>query len=189
MLSTGYRGVGSFRSSGHTRRSVARGRKPTEPSSRGVSPWPLDRREYDHRLRTHMPSTKQALNEAVGRVLKIARDCGCLDDGEADLEIALREALANAIIHGNAYGATKRIFLRCYAAPSSGILIIVRDEGPGCSSFTWTTNRAAMAFMRPATSKVFILSEKLRTDLRLFAGFEHLKARCKLDRLGRWHYR
>ncbi len=131
MLSTGNQGVDSFRSSGHTRRSVARGRKPTEPSSRSVSPWPLDRREYDHRLRTHMPSTKQALNEAVGRVLKIARDCGCLDDGEADLEIALREALANAIIHGNAYGAAKSIFLRCYAATNSGILIIVRDEGPG----------------------------------------------------------
>ena len=48
-----------------------------------------------------------------------------------DLEIALREALANAIIHGNDLEDGKRIFLRCYGAPGSDLLILVRDEGPG----------------------------------------------------------
>jgi serine/threonine-protein kinase RsbW len=82
-------------------------------------------------MRWFLPSTKQALNQAVNRVLKVARKCGCVRDQQADLEIALREALANAIIHGNAYRDDKKIYLRCYAAPGSEIVVLVRDEGDG----------------------------------------------------------
>jgi len=31
----------------------------------------------------------------------LIRECGCVPEGESGVEIALREALANAIIHGN----------------------------------------------------------------------------------------
>lgn len=78
-----------------------------------------------------MPSTKSALNEAVEQVLAVARRCGCVRDNQADLEIALREALANAMIHGNAYHDRKRVFLRVYGAPGSEIVVLVRDEGNG----------------------------------------------------------
>ena len=82
-------------------------------------------------MRAFLPSTKQALNGAVRDVISIARRCGCVRDNQADLEIALREALANAIIHGNGLHESKRVFLRCYAVPKSAILIVVRDEGEG----------------------------------------------------------
>jgi serine/threonine-protein kinase RsbW len=61
----------------------------------------------------------------------MACTCGCDADRQADLEIALREALANAMVHGNERRARKRVFLRCYGDPTGGILIAVRDEGPG----------------------------------------------------------
>jgi len=83
------------------------------------------------RLRLFLPSTRQALNQAVQAVLQLARRCGCARDNLADHEITLREALANAIIHGNASQRGKRIFLRCYGAPRSDLLILVRDEGGG----------------------------------------------------------
>jgi len=96
-----------------------------------VSPWPLDRQSYPLRLRAFLPSTKQALNTAVRRVLEIATSCGCAEENQTDLEIALREALANAIIHGNGFEDAKHIFLRCYGAPDAAMLIIVRDQGDG----------------------------------------------------------
>jgi len=83
------------------------------------------------RLRVFLPSTKHALNQAVQAVLQLARRCGFARDNQADLEITLREALANAIIHGNESEQSKRIFLRCYGAQDSGLLILVRDEGRG----------------------------------------------------------
>ena len=95
------------------------------------TPWPFDRGRYTVRLRTSLPSTKRALNDAVGRVMEVAERCGCIEDSKADLEIALREALANAIIHGNDYQHFKRIYLRCYGEPDGCLLIIVRDEGDG----------------------------------------------------------
>jgi len=97
----------------------------------GVSPWPFDRRAYPVRFRLSMPSDKDALNRTVRRVLRVAERCRCLEGHEADLEIALREALANALIHGNAYAAHKRVHIRCYGAPGSSLLILVRDEGSG----------------------------------------------------------
>lgn len=99
--------------------------------SRTRPPWPLRRREFPLRLRASLPSTKPALNRAVRTVMRFASTCGCLRGNHADLEIALREALANAIIHGNAYHDTKRIFLRCYGNPNSSMLILIRDEGEG----------------------------------------------------------
>jgi serine/threonine-protein kinase RsbW len=101
-------------------------------SKRGEEgPWPFDHRAYTVRLRAKLPSTRQALNGAVDRVMQIAGRCKCRGRHRTDLEIALREALANAITHGNALLDGKRIYLRCYGRPRSGMLIIVRDEGAG----------------------------------------------------------
>jgi serine/threonine-protein kinase RsbW len=102
-----------------------------EPCASRVLPRPEDRANYRIRLRTFYPSTKQALNLAVNDVLKMADMCGCIDDDRMDIEIALREALANAITHGNGALTAKRIFLRCYGSLGSDILILVRDEGDG----------------------------------------------------------
>jgi serine/threonine-protein kinase RsbW len=92
---------------------------------------PEERSNYPVRLRTFYPSTKQAMNRAVNDVLQMANKCGCMDDDRMDLEIALREALANAITHGNGSKIAKRVFLRCYGSPGNDILILVRDEGNG----------------------------------------------------------
>lgn len=88
-------------------------------------------RDYPHRLRTTLPSTRPALNRGVRAVLKLARSCGWGEERLTDLEIALREALANAMIHGNSLERKKRVFLRCYASADPSMMIVVRDEGSG----------------------------------------------------------
>ncbi len=46
-----------------------------------------------------MPSEVGSISPFVDRLMLLIRKC--VPDGESDVEIALREALANAIIHGN----------------------------------------------------------------------------------------
>lgn len=92
--------------------------------------WPLDRSAYEIRRRVLYPSTRETINEAVELILEVARQCGCGTDQEADLEIALREALANAVIHGNDEDERKNVFVRCYGADAM-TLVLVRDEGRG----------------------------------------------------------
>jgi len=63
--------------------------------------------------------------------MKLVNRTGCPTETRTDLEIAVREALANAIHHGNCCRRGTRVFVRCYAAPERGSWILVRDEGPG----------------------------------------------------------
>jgi serine/threonine-protein kinase RsbW len=58
------------------------------------------------------------------------RKCGCVSEGESEVEIALREALANAIIHGNHENSGKHVHIRCRCEPTE-ISIAVKDEGRG----------------------------------------------------------
>ena len=54
------------------------------------------------------------------------------DDGsEVDIEIALREALANAIIHGNEEDPQKRVRVSCRCNMEGEVTITIRDEGQG----------------------------------------------------------
>jgi serine/threonine-protein kinase RsbW len=83
------------------------------------------------RYRASLPSTRPALRRAVRAVMSVARKVEGLAASRANVEIAVREALANAFIHGNRLERAKRVLLRCYVGPQSGILVLVRDEGPG----------------------------------------------------------
>ena len=47
---------------------------------------------------------------------------------------ALREALANAVIHGNGENSYKRVYVDCRCYLDGEVSITVRDEGPGFNS-------------------------------------------------------
>jgi serine/threonine-protein kinase RsbW len=106
-------------------------RSPKAVKGSNGNPLHFQRQEYSLRFRLSLPSTKPALNRGVQRVMRMARECGYLSDHRTDLEIALREALANAMIHGNDLKKAKRVYLRCYGHPNSAMMIFVRDEGSG----------------------------------------------------------
>jgi anti-sigma regulatory factor (Ser/Thr protein kinase) len=50
---------------------------------------------------------------------------------EADFVIAMREALANAVTHGNHSNASKRVFVSYACETNETLSIAVRDEGDG----------------------------------------------------------
>lgn len=105
----------------------AHGRKTTKQRA----PFALDRHTLAFRFRRRLQSTTPGINRAVRDILRHARITGCLADHQAELEIALREALANAVRHGNRGDAAKRVLVRAYCDPGKGFVIAVRDEGTG----------------------------------------------------------
>ena len=50
---------------------------------------------------------------------------------EADFLIAMREALANAVTHGNQSDVSKRVFVSYACEANETLSIVVRDEGNG----------------------------------------------------------
>jgi serine/threonine-protein kinase RsbW len=74
------------------------------------------------------PSAISDVAEGVLRVLK-AMDCAC--GHEFAVETALRESLANAVIHGCKGDAGKKVQVCVACDESRGMLIVVRDPGGG----------------------------------------------------------
>jgi serine/threonine-protein kinase RsbW len=78
-----------------------------------------------------LPSRIDAISPAAEQLMRFIANFGNADGSAADIEIALREALANAIVHGNREDPRKRVFLTCRCTTDGEVYITVQDEGPG----------------------------------------------------------
>jgi len=63
--------------------------------------------------------------------MEMARRMECASGKEFEVETALREALANAILHGCKNDTTKKVQCCVACDEQRGLLIIVRDPGSG----------------------------------------------------------
>jgi serine/threonine-protein kinase RsbW len=84
-----------------------------------------------------LPSQVAAISPFVDQLTRFIRNFRGADGSEMDIEMALREALANAVIHGNGENSGKRVYVTCRCCYISGeVSITVRDEGHGLDSNT-----------------------------------------------------
>jgi serine/threonine-protein kinase RsbW len=73
----------------------------------------------------------EAISPVVERLMRLLKKTCCASEQEFAVETGLREALANAIIHGNRQDPRKKVRVCCACQADGGILIIVKDEGEG----------------------------------------------------------
>jgi anti-sigma regulatory factor (Ser/Thr protein kinase) len=81
-------------------------------------------------LECSLPSEVTSISPFVDKLMLLLRNCSCVREGVRDVEIALREALANAIIHGNHEDPHKHVHVTCRCEPDE-VSIAVKDEGSG----------------------------------------------------------
>jgi serine/threonine-protein kinase RsbW len=72
----------------------------------------------------------KVIDPVVRGVMEIVRHTHCAHSKESEIELALAEALANAVVHG-AKGDTSKQIECDVACRAEGMLIVVRDPGPG----------------------------------------------------------
>ena len=83
------------------------------------------------RLNMVIPADYNAISSVSEGVMQVIRNMGLLAGKEFEFEIALREALANAIEHG-CQGDRSKTIQCCVVCDESGdVVIAVRDPGPG----------------------------------------------------------
>ena len=78
-----------------------------------------------------MPSEISAISPLVERLLRLIEGSHCITGEEPAIELALREALNNAVVHGNRLDARKLVHVRCRCKVGRGISLIVSDQGQG----------------------------------------------------------
>lgn len=79
-----------------------------------------------------LPSRISSIDEAVDRVLAFAGESGFAEDSNFAIDIAVREAVANAVKHGNCLNESESVEVSVTASASC-LKISVRDHGSGFS--------------------------------------------------------
>ena len=78
-----------------------------------------------------MPSEIRAISPLVDRLMRLIEGSRCVPGEEPAVELALREAVNNAVVHGNRMDAHKLVQVRCRCGLGKGLSIVVRDQGQG----------------------------------------------------------
>jgi serine/threonine-protein kinase RsbW len=87
-------------------------------------------------LRQSLPSRVAAVSPFVDQLMQFILNFRMADGSEIDIEMALLEALANAVIHGNGDNSGKRVYVTCRCYMDGEVSLTVRDEGKGFDSST-----------------------------------------------------
>ena len=78
-----------------------------------------------------MPTEIAAISPTVEQLMRFIEAWRCIEGNEFAVEMALREALSNAVIHGNEMDPDKLVEVRCRCERGKGVWLIVRDHGNG----------------------------------------------------------
>jgi len=76
-------------------------------------------------------SDVRAISPLVDRLMRLIEGSQCVPGKEFDIELALREALENAVVHGNQEDPETKVHIRCRCQPGNELSIVVTDQGKG----------------------------------------------------------
>jgi serine/threonine-protein kinase RsbW len=82
------------------------------------------------RVSYSMESTLESVNKAEEMADRIAAQAGMDEDTRSGVSMAVREAMINAILHGNAYDPAKRVNLTL-EQNGKEMVVTITDEGKG----------------------------------------------------------
>ncbi len=83
------------------------------------------------KLTVTLAADKNAIDTVVQSVMRVVKETKCADGREDAIELALNEALANAVIHGAGSDPSKIVECDVACDETGGMLIVVRDPGKG----------------------------------------------------------
>jgi serine/threonine-protein kinase RsbW len=78
-----------------------------------------------------MPSEITAISPLVDRLMRLIEGSHCVGGEEPSVELALTEALNNAVVHGNRMDRHKLVQILCRCELGKGISVLVKDQGQG----------------------------------------------------------
>lgn len=102
-----------------------------ESSEEQLPEYDFDPEKLNLRVRVTLAADRKAVDPVVEQVMQAVREMKCVNGKEEAIELALQEALANAVVHGAKEDPSKVVECLVACDEQRGILIIVRDPGEG----------------------------------------------------------
>ena len=82
-------------------------------------------------VHTWLRSEIDLISPFVDWLISLIARSACVPGKEEFVELALREAITNAVLHGNRMDARKLVHVRCCCEGAKGVFIVIRDQGDG----------------------------------------------------------
>jgi serine/threonine-protein kinase RsbW len=82
------------------------------------------------RVEKLLDSVLESADDAERAALETARELGFPEDDQHKIGMAVREAIVNAVVHGNRYNARKKVHLAVASGPDH-LAVTIGDEGEG----------------------------------------------------------
>jgi serine/threonine-protein kinase RsbW len=95
------------------------------------SEYNFDPEKLKLRVRVTLAANRASVDPVVAQVMDSVRELKCMNGKEDSIELALQEALANAVVHGAKEDPSKIVECIVACDEQRGVLIIVRDPGEG----------------------------------------------------------
>ena len=128
-----------------------------------------------------------AISPFVDKLMVFIKKCQCVPGNEIEVEISLREALANGVVHGNHEDPGKRVYVECRCVPNEEVSIVIRDEGAGFNS-TELPDPTAAEQLQSMHGRGIYLMRTLMDEVHFERGGTavHMRKNCaKTDHIGR----
>ncbi|MBV9611142.1 MAG: ATP-binding protein [Acidobacteriaceae bacterium] len=88
-----------------------------------------DSGESDH-TQIELDSTLESVDEAEAIATREAKNMGFEEEDQAQIGMAVREWMVNAVVHGNRYSGKKKVHMAIQRAKES-LAFVIGDEGEG----------------------------------------------------------
>jgi anti-sigma regulatory factor (Ser/Thr protein kinase) len=108
-------------------------------------------------VQMRMPSRPAAIAPMIDRILAAVEPAGFSAGQRDDLAVALAEALANAVVHGNRRRARAFVAVGVLVEPRKGATVTVKDTGQGFARDAVPDPREPDALMLPRGRGVFLM--------------------------------
>ena len=85
-------------------------------------------------VRNTLPSDVDMVSPFVEQLMRFISRFRAADGDNFEIELALREAIVNAIVHGNQEDPRKLVYINCRCMADGAVSVTVEDEGTGFRS-------------------------------------------------------
>ena|SRR5689334_4966935 len=102
-----------------------------------------------------LETTLASIDDGETSAIEFARRAGFRDQALEKIGIAVREIIANAVVHGNRHNRRKKIFLAC-SSTTERLVIAISDQGEGFDVNSLPDPVAAVALLRGSGRGIYL---------------------------------
>jgi serine/threonine-protein kinase RsbW len=82
-------------------------------------------------IEARIPSEVKAISPLLDQLMHLIEESRCVAGEELSVELALREALNNAVLHGNRLDPSKLVCVYCRCELGKELSVLIKDQGGG----------------------------------------------------------